>query len=309
MNKLHVLVTGSSGMIGTRLCEALEERGIEWTGLDIRENSWNRTIDARTLHLDIRDIDKCLQSIPDSVNYIVHLAAHSRVFPIIEQPIKGLENCESAFSALELARRKGVQGVVFASSREVYGKGRELPFQEGDNATSACANAYAASKVMGEAFLWAYLRTFGLHFIILRFGNVYGRYDMTDRIVPRLIRQCLRNEEIHVFGKDKVLDFVYIDDAIQGILCALNRFDTSKDATYNISSGVGTSLVQLADTIRAETTSNSLLRLHENRQGEVMNCIVDHALATEVLGYEPATSLQEGIAKSITWYSPYVSKH
>ncbi len=295
-------------MIGTRLCELLEECGIRWTGLDLRPNTWSAHIDERTLRLDVRDIEACAKQIPEDIGLIVHLAAHSRVFPMIQDPTQGIDNCQTVYSALELARRKGIAKIIFASSREVYGEGSGAAFVEGDASQSTCENAYAASKIMGEAFLWSYLRTFGVEFAILRFGNAYGRYDMSDRIIPRLIRQCVNGEDVHIFGKDKILDFVYLDDLVDGIIRTIDRFATAKNSVYNIASQTGTSLLALAELIHVATKSKSSISVEENRQGEVMKCVVDISRARSMLGYEPSTSLDEGIQKAIAWYTPYVSK-
>lgn len=115
-----ILITGSSGMIGTALVERLLEEGYNVTGVDITSNLWSDEVDAVTETVDLREKSD-LERFPTEVDAPVHLGAHARVHRLVEQPKLAMENMAMMFNLLEFARSNGVSNFLFASSREVYG--------------------------------------------------------------------------------------------------------------------------------------------------------------------------------------------
>ncbi len=299
----RVLVTGSSGMIGTRLCEKLLEKGFEVGGVDIRSNSWNADIDRLTTKADLRDTQAVLD-LPGEYDAVIHLAANARVFNLVVDPSLARDNIETTFNVLEYVRQKKVPSFFLASSREVYGNTEHELHAEDDVILHGCESPYTASKMAGEALTWSYHRCYQLPFIIFRFSNVYGRYDDSDRVVPLFIRKALRGEELTVFGKEKKLDFTYIDDTVNGICLGIERFADAQNQVINIACQEGYSLEHVAETIKELLRSNSPIRLQQNRTGEVMRYVADISKAKRLLGYAPRVSLREGIERSIAWYAP-----
>ncbi|MBI2523853.1 GDP-mannose 4,6-dehydratase, partial [Candidatus Peregrinibacteria bacterium] len=161
---------------------------------------------------------------------------------------------------------------------------------------------YTASKIAGEALIQAYTRCYGLDHVIFRFSNVYGMYDDSERVIPLFIRRAQKNDPLVVYGKDKCLDFTYIDDTVDGILRTIDRFADVKNDTYNIANGKGTTIVELAETVRKLTGSASKVHCQESRTGEVTRFTADITKAKEKLGYAPKTSFEEGIRKTVEWY-------
>ncbi|MBI4138633.1 NAD-dependent epimerase/dehydratase family protein [Candidatus Uhrbacteria bacterium] len=297
----HVLVTGSSGMIGTRLMERLRDAGIVATGVDIKPNRWDAEIGGRTIRLDLRDTAASLAQLPTDADMVIHLAAHARVFDLIQRPELARENVETTFTALEYARARKIP-ILFASSREVYGDTSEAAHREDDVHLERSENPYTASKMSGEAFVWAYRRCYGVPSLTLRFANAYGMYDLHDRVIPLFIRRSREGKELVVYGKGKTLDFIHIDDAVSGIMRAVERFDVAKDNVYNIASGVGTTVLQIAELVSKAFGRSASVHIEENRTGEVMACVADTALARERLGFEPTIGIEEGIARTVDWY-------
>ncbi|MBI2636343.1 GDP-mannose 4,6-dehydratase, partial [Candidatus Peregrinibacteria bacterium] len=166
-----------------------------------------------------------------------------------------------------------------------------------------CESPYTASKIAGEALIQAYTRCYALDHVIFRFSNVYGMYDDSERVIPLFIRRAQKNEPLVVYGKDKCLDFTYIDDTVDGILRTIDRFADVKNDTYNIANGKGTTIVELAETVRKLTGSASKVHYRESRTGEVIRFTADITKAKEKLGYAPQTSFEEGIRKTVEWYS------
>ncbi len=299
---MRILVTGSSGTIGTRLCETLLAAGYDVLGIDWKENVWQSKIDAITVRADLRDPHAC-DAVKGTIDFVIHLAANARVHDLVEHPSMALDNAVTTFHTIEWARKAGVKGLIFASSREVYGNDQAAErYSENMVRITDTESPYSASKLTGEAFVHAYARCYGLQSIILRFSNVYGMYDDSNRVIPLWFRQARNNETLRVFGKDKCLDFTYIDDTVQGIIGAVQHFDEAKNDTYNLAYGEGVSLLTVAEDIRRLLGSASEIALESSRTGEVVRYVADITKAKEKLGYSPTTRYASGIEKAIEWY-------
>jgi len=296
-----ILVTGASGTIGTRLCEKLLERRHDVIGLDNRPNKWNPAIDKEVIKADVRRPD-AFADVPAGVETVVHLAANALVYPLVREPRKAMDNMEMVFNALEFARKNGVKEFIFGSSREVYGNSERIERKEEDVALERSESPYAATKMAAEALIRSYKECYGIDFIIIRFSNVYGMYDDSDRLIPRCIRRARKGEELEVYGRDKLLDFTYIDDAVNGIVSAIENFGKAKNETYNIATGRGTSILKVVQLINTAMGGKSKLKITDSRTGEVIKYIADISKAKRTLGFYPKTTIEEGVRKSIQWY-------
>jgi nucleoside-diphosphate-sugar epimerase len=145
-------------------------------------------------------------------------------------------------------------------------------------------------------------RCYGIDHVIIRFSNVYGMYDDSIRVVPLFIRLARTNAPMTVFGKDKCLDFTWIDDAVRGVILALQKFDTVRNDTFNLAFGEGTTILRLAETVKKMLSSTSAIALGQPRTGEVVRYVADISKAKKALGYDPKTSFAEGIKKAVEWY-------
>jgi UDP-glucose 4-epimerase len=300
---MKILVTGSSGTIGTRLCETLLIQGYEVIGVDWLPNKWNPQINALTKILDLRDESAVeAQSSKLKADAIIHLAANARVYELVEDPGRARDNMLTLFNALELARKNGIKRFFFAGSREGYGNIQVDKLTEDLVRVENCESPYTASKVGGEALVHAYTRCYGIDHVIIRFSNVYGAYDDSVRVVPQFFRQARANETLKVFGKDKCLDFTYIDDAVDGVIRALEKFDVVKNDTYNLAFGEGNTILKLAETIIALVGSKSKIELGQSRTGEVIRYVADISKAQKAFGYAPKTPFSEGVKKAVEWY-------
>ncbi len=191
---------------------------------------------------------------------------------------------------------------MFASSRESYGNIPAEKYTEDLVRVENCESPYTASKVGGEALVEAYRRCYDMDRVIIRFSNVYGMYDDSIRVVPLFVRLAGHNEPLKIFGGTKCLDFTYIDDAVNGVILMLERFEDAKNETFNLAFGEGTTIVRLAETIKELMGSTSELEIGEPRIGEVTRYIADISKARAAFGYDPKTSFDEGIRKSVEWY-------
>ena len=293
---MRIMVTGSSGTIGSRLCEMLSKKGHSVTGVDIRKNEW---VKVKTELIDLRN-QKNLLNLKGHFDIIVHLAANARVYDLVLDPQKALDNITMAFNVLEYARANKIRRVIFSSSREVYGNSREIVAKEED-VTLDSESPYSASKASGESLMHAYQKCYGIDFIIFRFSNVYGMYDDSDRVVPRFISKAMKNDDIEIFGRDKVLDFTYIDDCIDGVILGIEKFEKMKGSTLNLASGYGTSIVDIAGKVCKIVGSKSRIKYSGNRSGEVVRYIGNISKLVS-FGWKPKVGIDEGLKKSVEWY-------
>jgi UDP-glucose 4-epimerase len=297
-----ILITGSSGTIGTRLGEKLLNLGYEIIGVDWKTNKWHKNLEKRTIHLDLRNKNLVLKKLPKKLDLIIHLAANARVYELVKNPDLARDNMITIYNILEYARINKIKNIIFASSREVYGNTKKAKHKEEDVKIENCESPYSASKISGEALIRSYHKCFGINYVITRFSNVYGMYDESDRVIPLFIRKAIKNENIVVFGKDKILDFTYIDDAVEGVVKVIEVFNKVKNNIFNIATGKGTKILFVAQLIKKFLNSKSRIIIKQNRPGEVVKYIADILKAKKLLNYEPRTNIVEGIKKTIKWY-------
>jgi len=297
-----ILITGSSGTIGTRLFERLLSKGYQVVGFDKKNNIWHAGLDKKTIVGNLLN-KKDIQKIPKDIDLIIHLAANARVYDLVVAPDLALENVISTHHILEFARENNIKKIIFSSSRETYGNKKDMVSKETDVDILRCASPYAASKIADEALIYSYEKCYGIDYVVCRFSNVYGRYDTSDRFIPILFRMMKKNADIKIFGKNKVLDFTYIDDCVAGVIACVEKFPKVKNNVFNIASGKGTSLVDVAKLMKKYLNSESKILLGKNRPGEVVGYVANISKAKKRLGYAPTVGIVEGIKKSMAWYS------
>ena len=310
---MRVLITGSSGQIGTNLGLRLLLEGHEVVGIDVRPNSWTSEIETLLLDLAVVQSVEAGRIGPHAVGHldaIVHLAAHAKVHALVERPLGALENHVMVVNALELARAAGGP-ILLASSREVYGNsvrtGTPVPESAAD--FRASPSPYAAMKLASEALAAAYRRCYGVPFAVTRFSNVYGRYDNDLARLERAIWIFARNvgegRPVPVFGAEKTLDFTYVDDAVDGthrcLMRLLERDPAVVGETFNLAYGQGTRLVDVVLLIGQALEREPILDLQQARPGEVTWYVADLTKARERLGYEPKVPVTQGIPRALEW--------
>jgi UDP-glucose 4-epimerase len=301
---MNVLITGSSGQIGTNIGLTLQARGDRVWGIDRRPNAWTKEIETRSLDLvtakpaEIHDGPK-----PDVV---LHLAAYAKVYELVEHPDRAMENIQMLFTTLEYCRLNGVP-LIFGSSREVYGDIHRHVTEEAAADFVVAESPYSASKLAGEALIYSYRQCYDLPYLVFRFSNVYGRYDCDlermERVIPLFIHKIAADEPITVFGKQKVLDFTYVDDCADGVIRAIDALVTGrvKNQTINLANGHGSSLVDLVNIIGLAFNKAPNVTYEPSRAGEVTRYVADITKARELLGYDPSTPLTAGLPKAIAW--------
>jgi nucleoside-diphosphate-sugar epimerase len=315
---MRVLITGSSGQIGTNLALRLLDDGHSVFGVDKRQNAWTDAFP--TLLQDLAGHVPAFQGGIGGVEYpevdvVVHLAAHAKVHQLVAQPHRALENSVMTFNVLEFCRGSRIP-LVFSSTREVYGDVRR--FEGYGEATADFAfteSPYSASKIAAEALIYSYARCYDLPYLVFRFSNVYGRYDndlhRMVRVLPLFIHLMLRGEPITIYGRDKCLDFTYVDDCVDGIARGVEALAAGqlRNETINLAFGEGNTLFRAAELIAEQLEAEPRIETAPARLGEVTHYVADIRKARDLLGWTPEISLEEGIPRAVAWFLEHRSAH
>lgn len=307
---MRVLITGSSGQIGTNLALDLQEDGHFVYGVDIRPNPWTDAFETllQDLSVPYRDFAGGIghAPYPTGLDLVVHFAAHAKVHELVEQPARALENVSMTFNVLEFCRHNKLP-LIFSSSREVYGDIHRYITEESYADFAFTESPYSASKISGEALIYAYAQCYGLRYLVFRFSNVYGRYDndlgRMERVVPLFIYRIQNKLPITIFGRDKVLDFTYVDDCIAGVRAGIDLLLQGDEGnqTINLAYGQGNSLVAMAQYVGEALGEEPDMTVSESRVGEVTHYVANIGKARALLNYDPQTPLREGINKAVGW--------
>jgi UDP-glucose 4-epimerase len=315
---MRILITGSSGQIGTNLALRLMDEGHFVFGVDKRLNTWTDRFPYLLQDLsspypaDAKGIGG-VEYPP--VDMVVHLAAHAKVHELVREPHRAMQNITITFNVLEYCRLAGLP-IIFSSSREVYGDIRryiedesQRPETTGESTAhfAYTESPYSASKIAGEALIYSYARCYGLKYIVFRFSNVYGRYDndieRMERVIPLFIRRIGGDQPITIYGENKMLDFTYVDDCIAGIIAGIHALKEGRvvNHTINLAYGQGNSLVKMARLVGESLDREPKITIEPPQVGEVTHYVADISKARSLLGYDPKVPLEEGIRRAVEW--------
>ena len=299
---VKILITGGAGFVGRHLAGHLTSRGDTVTVIDNETLGSRRHLDlekVRFLAGDIRRVDDLREAL-EGQDAVVHLAADTRVMDSIADPRHNFDNnVLGSFNVLELCRELGVSRVVAASTGGALLGDVDPPVHE--EMTARPTSPYGASKLMLEGYLSAYSSAFGLSTAALRFSNIYGpRSFHKGSVVAHFFKQVLAGEPLVVYGDgSQIRDYLYVGDLVEAIGVAM---DSDAQGAYQLGSGIPTSLNRLIEVMRTVTGRDLEVDYRDFRAGEVRDtyCQIDKARAA--FGYDPRTSLQEGLPTTWAWF-------
>jgi UDP-glucuronate 4-epimerase len=311
---MRVLVTGGAGFIGSHAVDALLARGDEVVCVDnfndyySPERKHKNLAQARTspsfrlFESDIRDFETMAQVFAtEEPQKVLHMAAMAGVRNSVRSPLVYEEvNVRGTLSLLELAATRGVADFVLASTSSVYGASREIPFKE-DNPAMHPLAPYPATKRACELLAHVYHNLYGLRCTALRLFSVYGprgRPDMTPYLFTEAISQ---GREITLFDEGRPQrDWTYVDDIVSGLLAALDA-----DCQYEIINLGNSRPVVMRDFV-------SIIEGLLHREARIVSpplpateppiTYADTSKARRLLGYDPTTSVEEGMEEFVRWY-------
>lgn len=309
-----VLVTGGAGFIGSHLVDYLVEQGAEVTVLDdlstglmtnLEANLGRKERPIRYIQGSITDPVALSKSI-SGVETVFHLAAIASVQASVENPMATHEvGTTGTLLVLEACRQAGVKRLVFAGSSSAYGR-PDSEFQT-ESTPLEPLSPYAASKLAGEMYCRAFAHSYPLETVILRFFNVFGprqRPDSPYSGVIALFAKALTEGRIPtVFGDGKqTRDFVYVGDVVRCLGFAAQKPGVSGQV-FHVGTGRGTDLWQLISALNHTLGTDISPKLAPARAGDVRHSCANIEKTSKYLDWSPMWSLEDGLAKTMTWMS------
>lgn len=310
---MTVLVTGGAGFIGSHLCEELLRKDKKVVALDnfdtyyeprLKEKNIEGIIEDPKFHLvrgDIREQKKIEKIFEEyDVRKVVHLAARAGVRPSVKNPqLYEDVNVGGTLNLLEISLKNDVKNFVYGSSSSVYGKTEEVPFRE-DGPTNPIS-PYAASKLAGDIYCRTYSQLHDLNVTIVRFFTVYGPRQRPEMAIHKFTRLIGRGEKIPMYGDGtSKRDYTYIDDIVSGITSALEEnFDFE---IFNLGKSETVELRRLISIIEEQLEKDAEVDRQPMPKGDVPITYADISKARKMLGYDPLTTIEDGIEEFVEWY-------
>jgi UDP-glucose 4-epimerase len=314
-----VLVAGGLGFIGTHLTDRLASLGARVTVVTpsrARHGEAALALERRGVRIveaDIRDRE-AMRKMVAAPTLIFNLAGQSGAVRSVDDPFTDLDvNCHGSLVLLEALRQVNRDAkIVFSSSRLVYGQAGEEPVREDREVAPRCA--HAIHKLAAERYLRLYEQLFSIRSSIARITNPYGPGQPGARtdygVVNRMIHVALSGDTITVYGDGRQRrDYIYIDDVVEALL-RLGADGVADGRTYNIGTGIGTPLVDMARAIMAAGGGGRLEHVPWPtlaRQIETGDFVADISRIRHDLGWQPRVALEDGLRRTVAHYRAHVA--
>ena len=307
------LVTGAAGFIGSRVSALLLDMGAEVTGIDNLNDAYDtRLKDWRLERMlsregfdffetDISDPAQLGEAWGDAeFEAVFNLAARAGVRASLAQPWLYFEtNVRGLLNLLELGRQRGVGKFIQASTSSLYGNHNPVPFEESAD-TSRPLSPYSASKGAAEMMCYSYHHLYDIDIAVLRYFTVYGPAGRPDMSIFRFIQWIAEGRPVTIFGDgEQTRDFTFVDDIARGTVSAL---DVSGFEIINLGGDKPASLNDVIRRIESLLGKPAQVEHHAAAPADVRTTWARIDRAGSLLGWEPATDLEQGLEACVAWY-------
>lgn len=317
----NVLITGGIGFIGSNLAHRLVEMGAKITLVDslIPEyggNLFNISGIEDRVKVNISDVrdEHSMRYLVQGQDYLFNLAGQTSHMDSMQDPYTDLEiNCRSQLSILEVCRKYNPQiKVVFASTRQIYGKPERLPVDEKHLLRPVDVNGI--NKMAGEWYHILYNNVYGIRACGLRLTNTIGPRmrvkDARQTFLGIWVRLLIEGKPFEVWGGEQLRDFTYVDDAVDAFLMAAAS-DKSNGQIFNLGGDCVISLKDLADLLvqvnrEGEYISHSYPA--DRKRIDIGDYYADFGRIRSALGWQPMVPLREGLGRTLSFYREHL-KH
>ncbi|MCY7946838.1 GDP-mannose 4,6-dehydratase [Bacillus atrophaeus] len=315
----NVFVTGCTGLLGSYLVKELVDQGANVTGF-IRDAVPKSNLYQGEYVQKINIVQGALEDLPVieralgeyEIDTVFHLAAQAIVGVANRNPISTFEaNILGTWNILEACRKHPlIKRVIVASSDKAYGDQENLPYDE--NMPLQGNHPYDVSKSCADLISHTYFHTYGLPVCITRCGNLYGGGDLNfNRIIPQTIQLVLNGEapEIRSDGTF-VRDYFYIEDAVQAYLLLAEKMEENNLAgeAFNFSNEIQLTVLELVEKILKAMNSNLKPNVLNQGSNEIKHQYLSAEKARKLLNWTPAYTIDEGLEKTIKWYTKFFKK-
>ncbi len=296
-----VLVTGSSGFVGSHLAALCAASDLKIVGLDLRASGHTDMV------CDVKEkalVAKILKE--NGVEKVIHLAAHIDAAESVRKPLKYLRNnALGTIMLLEAMRKSDSKEIVFVSSAAVYGRQEEFPILE--NAPLAPVNHYGLSKLLAERSVESYHESYGLNYTILRPSNLYGigQNDAYAGVISRFVDAAIKGTAPVLHGDgSQTRDFLNVKDMVEALRAV--AMQKGKNATYNVSFGKPVRITELLETVQRIAGKNIEPKRGPKRPGDIERSELSSEKFREAYGWKPEVKLEDGIGELLRHYKTAV---
>ena len=312
---MKILLTGAAGFIGFHTAQLLLARGDEVVGLDNVNAYYDPALKEARLKLlegkkgwsfirgDILD-RATVAGAMKGVDRVCHLAALAGVRYAFDHPDEYVNiNIRGFFHVLDEVRKQKIPGLIYASSSSVYGGNTKLPYQEGDR-TDDQLSLYGMNKKDNELMAHTFHSLYGIPVTGLRFFTVYGPWGRPDMALFLFTDALLHGRPLQVFGNGKMQrDFTYVDDIVSGIVASIdNNYD---EEVFNLGCGRQEQLMDYIKMIEKACGQEAKKEMLPMQPGDVVATLADISKAKKMLGFEPKTTIAEGVPRFVKWYREF----
>jgi len=312
---MTILVTGAAGFIGSNLVDTLLAHGHTVVGVDNFDPYYPRSRKLKNIaaakankkftlyEADIRD-GVAMKKLLKDCEAVFHLAAKAGVRNSLSDPFGYNDvNVTGTLNLLELSRNTAVKKLVYASSSSVYGGNEKLPCSEEDR-TDDPLSLYGQNKKDNELMAHAYHSLYGTPVTGLRFFTVYGPWGRPDMALFLFTDALLHNRSLQIFGEGKMQrDFTYVDDIADGIIASIDK--NFPEEVFNLGCGRKEELMDYVKMVETSCSQEAKKDFLPMQPGDVKATLADIEKARTMLGYEPKTTIKEGVPKFVEWYREY----
>ena len=314
-----VFVTGATGLVGSWLVKRLVEHGADVICL-VRDRVPQSELHRSGLIEKVKCVagDVCDQALLEralgeyEIDTVIHLAAQTIVSIANRNPVSTFEsNIQGTWSILEAARRSpAVKQIVLASSDKAYGDQDVLPYDE--NTPLQGKHPYDVSKSCSDLIAQAYAKTYELPVVVTRCGNFYGGGDLNwNRIVPGTIRAVLRGMPPVIRSDGSFIrDYFYIEDGAAAYMLLAEKLATEpalRGEAFNFSNEIQVTVLELVNRILKVMGSDLKPDIRNEASNEIKNQYLSAEKARRVLEWQALYTLEQGLARTIEWYSEFLS--
>ncbi len=312
----NYLITGVAGFIAARVAEMLLDAGHTVVGIDNMNDAYDvrmkefrlgnlserEGFEFRQLDISDRDFLKTFEGLNiERLDAVINLAARAGVRASVEDPWVYVDtNVTGTLNLLELCQQRGISKFILASTSSIYGEDAPLPTPETADSARPL-QAYAASKKGAEAMAHAYHFLYDIDVSIVRFFTVYGPAGRPDMSVFRFIRWITEGETLHLNGDGtQSRGFTYIDDIARGVIQGLKEVGFE---IFNLGGHENISMNGLIEIIETKVGRKAIIKHHPFAKADMKANLADVSKAGEILGWEAAVGLEDGIGRALDWYN------
>jgi len=311
---MKILVTGAAGFIGSHLAERLAGLGYEVWGVDCLTDYYSVALKAlnaeqiqakgvKFLALDLAQDD--LAPAVQDVAFVFHSAAQPGISAMTAFDIYLRNNLVATHRLLESTKHSGACcGFVYVSTSSVYG----ADATGSESAEPRPTSYYGVTKLAAEQLVLALARDEGFPACSLRLFSVYGPRERPDKLYPLLIDSILMDREFPLYeGSERHLrSFTYVGDIVDGLVAVLDHFDACFGEILNIGTGASATTGEAIQIVEEIIGKGARVVARPRRPGDQLRTRADIAKARRILGYQPTTTLREGLEREVAWYREHI---